>query len=87
MSEYKTLQATYVGERKTFPKGAHGMVGVWNNWWMMGCPRCGQVVRLGDHDVNVDNTGLVTISPSVGHTSCKAHFFVKSGKIQVVSDL
>lgn len=86
MSEYRVSEARYVGERKTFPKDAHGMVGVWNNWWMMGCPRCGQVVRLGDHSVTIE-AGLVTISPSVGHTSCRAHFYVRQGKIQVLGDM
>lgn len=87
MTDYKTLEINFVGERQTFPKDAHGMLGTWQGRTVLGCPRCGQVMSLGDHDVNVDNAGLVTISPSVGHTSCKAHFFVKAGKIQVVGDL
>lgn len=92
MSEYKVSEAKYVGERKIWPKGSHGDVGYWllqgpNKRWMMACPRCGEIVGLYDHQVTVDADGIVTISPSVGHTSCKAHYYVRQGKIQVLGDM
>ena len=92
MSEYKILEAKYVCERNTWPAGSHGDVGYWMiqgdlKRWMMACPRCGNVVGLYNHDVNVDAGGLVTIRPSVGHTACRAHFYVKAGKIQVLGDM
>lgn len=85
-NSYRVLEARFVGELKVWPKDAHGMVGKWNNWWMMGCPRCGQVVRLSAHEVNLEED-LVTVSPSIGHPACGAHFYVRAGKIQVLGDM
>ena len=84
---YQVTETTYVGERQTYPKDAHGMVGKWNDRWVMGCPRCGNIVGLYDHDVTVDVEGLVTVKPSVGHTACKAHFYVRAGQIEELGDM
>lgn len=98
MTDYKVTEAKYVGHRTIWPAGSHGDVGYWllqgpSKRWMMACPRCGEVVGLYDHEVTIEDgsipagIALVTISPSVGHTSCKAHYFVRKNKIQVLGDM
>lgn len=53
---------------------------------LIGCPRCGNGVYLR-HSYTINNKSEITITPSVGHPLCKAHFFVKDNKIKWVQDL
>jgi len=55
--------------------------------WLIGCPRCGNIIDVSNHKVEVNDNKEVTISPSIGHMPCRLHIFVKQGKIQYLSDL
>jgi hypothetical protein len=84
MSEYKTLEIRIVEHLKIDEKN-YGALYLWTaERRLLGCPRCGVVMSLA-HMVTVENN-LPTISPSVGCPFCRAHFFVRSGKIEVLSD-
>lgn len=57
------------------------------NWRpYLGCPRCGEVICFSDHEWKMV-LDMITISPSIGHDACKAHFFVENSVIRWVSDL
>ena len=53
--------------------------------YLLGCYKCGEVATLygnkeNGHVVVVKESGL-TISPSIGCPFCKAHYFIKDGKV------
>ena len=84
--EYQTLEVRIVDHLEYFHgEKNYGLLWKWaEDRWLFGCPRCGIVMGL-KHNITVEN-GLATISPSVGCPFCRAHFFVKDGKIEVLSD-
>lgn len=79
---FKVNKITLVDRDKWIPKPntSFGEMWKWHDFWILTCPRCGVGMRL-QHDVKVEG-GKVTISPSVGCTLCRAHFFVNKGKIR-----
>lgn len=54
---------------------------------MLVCPRCKMALQLVEHTFTIDENDLVTISPSVGHSTCGLHIFVKKGKIEWLADI
>jgi uncharacterized protein YbaR (Trm112 family) len=87
--EYKILEAHYVGEQQVYPKNRYGNIGKWYQFWVVTCPVCGNPINLhtenlgGDppfHTVEVKE-GRVTVNPSIGCPHCKAHYFIRDGKI------
>jgi hypothetical protein len=88
--EYQTLEVKYVGERDIWHTPCYGEFGKWNKFWILGCPRCGEVLTLrtfGEGPQHrVISTDPVHIEPSIGCTHCRAHIFVRNGKIKVLGD-
>lgn len=102
MTDYKTTEITYIGEIEAkytlygfMKNGKPGEIG-WR--WLvidghrkrafeMICPKCGKHIGLWKH--HVDTNEAITVSPSVGHIQhfCKAHFFIKNGKLQILTDM
>jgi len=63
----------------------HGEMQQWRGaFWYLGCPRCGEPLKL-NHDVTI-NDGLVTLSPSLGCPWCRFHAWVKDGNIEQLGD-
>jgi hypothetical protein len=84
--EYKTLEIKVVGQREGKVEPAYGEYMEWNKIPCLGCPRCGRVAMLDrQHKVRIEN-GLVTIEPSIGCPFCHAHYFIRNGKVEVLSD-
>ena len=84
LMEYKTIEVKFLGERKSWKEPCFGEFWKWNTFWLLGCPRCGKVATL-QHTVEVKDD-VATINPSVGCPFCHAHYFVKEGKVEVLSD-
>lgn len=88
--EYKTLEIKLVESKQIWKQEVFGEIGHWlysdgtDAGWVLGCPRCGAVLNL-QHEVKVKNE-KVTISPSVGCPHCRAHFYVRDGKVEVLPD-
>lgn len=86
MTEYETLVVKYMGERRKWKTPIYGELWTWNDFWLMGCPACGEAATLkgskGGHTVTIDGD-KATVSPSVGcpYADCDAHYFVKNGKV------
>ena len=86
--EYQTLEVKLVEGDRPIDQNLPGVLWKWGKYedspWLFGCPRCGVVMHL-QHKIEIKE-GKPTISPSVGCSNCKAHFFVKEGKVEVLSD-
>lgn len=92
--EFKTLDVKFIGERNRWNKTSYGELGTWTMgevvWWIIACPRCGEVSWLrttGDEPKHqIISTEPVHIEPSVGCPHCRAHYFVRNGKVEVLGD-
>jgi len=88
MTDYKTLEVKYMGERRHWKTPIYGEIWRWKDFWLMGCPACGQAATLagreGGHTVILEGDfDVVTVSPSIGcpFSDCDAHYFVRDGKV------
>lgn len=54
----------------------------------MACPRCRLPFIINSetgHELHLHD-GLLTVKPSIGHSQCRAHFFITDNKIRQVDD-
>jgi phage terminase large subunit GpA-like protein len=60
-----------------------GDVWKWEVAYIVCCPKCGKCSQT-DHEVLTEADGTLTFSPSLicPHESCRAHYWIKAGKIQ-----
>lgn len=59
----------------------YGKMWKWRSHVLLGCPVCGVVGNLSNHEIDWDD---LTISPSVVCPDCNAHYWVQGGKISVI---
>lgn len=84
LEPFKIDESRYIGEREIWSKTCYGDIGKWSVFWVISCPRCGEILTLL-HIVTIEDN-IPTVTPSIGCPHCRAHFYVKKGKIEILDD-
>jgi hypothetical protein len=82
--KYTTEEIKYIGRKNLSMKVHSGQLYLWQERYMICCPRCSSE-QVIPHIIRIVNN-LPTIVPAVICDKCKAHYFVKNGAIEVLSD-